>query len=208
MDALSLVLLAIAVSIDGFWGGFAFGLRKIKISAFSLLIISSWSIICTMIAMIIGHNIKSFIPLEWAKYIGAGLLLILGIFTLKEGYKQKKDKTESVKNDNVYKFNFSDLFKILRNPILADMDHQNDIKPSEGTAFGLAVAMDASIAAFTISLMGFNPYLTPFLFGVTHFVLIGFGNILARLKILSFFGQKYKLLPGLILIGLALLRLV
>ena len=92
VDILSLVLLATAVSIDGFWGGFAFGLRKIKINILSLLIISSWSIVCTMGAMLIGYNLKSVISPEAAKYIGAFLLLVLGIFTLKEGYKESKKK--------------------------------------------------------------------------------------------------------------------
>jgi putative sporulation protein YtaF len=203
-----LILLAIAVSIDGFWGGFAFGLRKVKLSPISLLLISAWSIICTMIVMIIGHSLKTIISFEWARYIGALLLFLLGILTLKEGYKQKREHLECKRNFITYNVRFRDLIKILRNPILADIDNENDIKPAEATVFGLAVAMDASIAAFTISLLGFNPFITPFLFGLTHYILIGAGNIIARQSTINHLGQKFSMLPGILLIALAILRLV
>lgn len=206
MDVISLIIMATAVSIDGFWGGFSFGLRKIRIKPFSLLVISFMSVICTMIAMLIGYNLKDFIPIEMAKYIGAGLLILLGILTLKESHKQDEELTnEKLK---LSEFRPKDLIKVLRNPLLSDIDKQNDIKPMEGTILGLAVAMDASIAAFTVSLMGINPYTTPFLFGLTHFVLIGLGNITARYSYVNRLGQKLYFLPGVILMILGVLRLV
>lgn len=208
MNLISLVLLAFAVSIDGFWGGFAFGLKKVKITPISLLIISSWSVICTMIVMFIGSSLKNIISFEWAKLLGAALLFLLGVFTLKGGYNQKKEHLECKRNFITYNIKFKDLIKVLHNPLLADIDNENDIKPAEGTILGLAVAMDASIAAFTVSLLGFSPLITPFLFGLTHYILIGSGNYIARQNVINHFGQKFSMLPGIILIALAILRLV
>lgn len=204
MSLFSLILIAIAVSLDGFWGGFAFGLRKIKIPFNSLLIISSWSVVCTMLAMLAGHYLKAYIPIEMAKYIGGILLLLLALYTLKGGNEHRKEQRGNVQP----KLNLHDLVKILQNPLLADYDNEDDIKPMEGTMLGLAVAMDASIAAFTIALIGVNPFTTPFLFGIAHFVLIGLGNIAARTNIVSSFGEKFALLPGFILLILAVLRLI
>lgn len=204
MGLFSLILIAAAVSLDGFWGGFAFGLRKIKIPFGSLIIISFWSVICTMIAMLIGHYLKNFIPIEMAKYIGAILLLLLAIYTLKEGYEHRKESRGGLKP----KINIHDLAKILQNPLLADYDNQDDIKPMEGTLLGLAVAMDASIAAFTIALLGINPFTTPFLFGAAHFMMIGAGNMVARTDIVESFGEKFALLPGFILLIMAVLRFI
>ncbi|WP_166636362.1 manganese efflux pump [Fonticella tunisiensis] len=206
VDFLNLILVAIAVSIDGFWGGFAFGLRKIKITPISLIIISSWSVLCTLIAMVIGYNLKNIISIKAAKYIGAALLFLLGLFTFISEYKESRNRS-NINNGNI-KFKIKDLIKVLGDPILADFDKKNDIKPIEGSILGLAVAMDASIAAFTLSLMGFNPFITPFLFGLTHFILIGLGNILARQNLIKTIGEKISILPGMILIILALLRLV
>ncbi|MDF2521924.1 MAG: putative rane protein [Clostridia bacterium] len=204
MGTFNLILIAIAVSLDGFWGGFAFGLRKIKIPLGSLIFISFWSILCTFIAMLVGYYLKAFIPIEMAKYIGAVLLLLLALYTLKEGYEHQKEQRGSSK----LKLNLHNLVKILQNPILADYDNQNDIKPMEGTMLGLAVAMDASIAAFTIALVGVSPYTTPFLFGLAHFLLIGSGNLVARTNIINSFGEKFSLLPGFILLILAVLRFI
>jgi putative sporulation protein YtaF len=208
MGLFTIVIIAIAVSIDGFWGGFAFGLRRIKILPLSLLIIASWSVVCTMLAMLIGVYLKNYITFESAKYIGTSLLVLLGVLTLKEGYKQKKERLELKKSTGKYNFEFSNLFKVLRDPTLADYDHENDIKPLEGTLLGIAVAMDASIAAFTLALMGASPFTTPFLFAFAHFVMIGLGNIIARMNIINHYAEKFALLPGFILILLGLLRLV
>ncbi len=205
MELVSLVFMATAVSIDGFWGGFSFGLRNIKIEPFSLFIVSFISVICTMIAMIIGFNIKEYIPIEIARYIGAGLLFILGIYTVNGNKKQDASLNERF---NLKDLNLMDLITVLRNPPLSDFDKQNDIKPIEGIIFGLAVAMDASIAAFTLALMGVNPYTTPFLFGLTHFILIGMGNIAARNSLVNRIGQKFYYLSGIILMILGVLRLV
>lgn len=204
MSIFSLILIACAVSLDGFWGGFAFGLRKIKISFVSLLIISSWSILCTMTTMFIGHYMKNIISVEIAKYIGAVLLLLLSLYTLKEGYEHRKERRGSKKP----KINIHDLAKIIQNPLLADYDNQNDINPMEATLFGLAVAMDASIAAFTIAIIGMNPFTTPFLFGLAHFVMIGSGNMIASTNIVENLGYKFALLPGFILLILAVLRFI
>ena len=206
MGIISLILIATAVSIDGFWGGFSFGLRKIKISWVSLLIISSWSIVGTMITMNIGYRLQDFISLETGKYIGGSLLLLLGLFTLKEGIEQRKKLKSNA--DQHIGMNFRDLLKVINNPILADIDKENDIKPIEGTILGVAVAMDASIAAFTLSFFEFNPFITPFLFGITHFVLIGLGNILARKNFVYQFAAKFSLLPGIILVVLGISRFI
>jgi len=200
----SLILIAAAVSLDGFWGGFAFGLRKIKIPFVSLIIISSWSVVCTMAAMLVGHYLRNVIPIEMAKYIGAVLLMLLACYTLKQGIEQRKEK----KGSSTPKINLHDLSRILQNPLLADYDHQDDIKPMEGTLLGLAVAMDASIAAFTIALLGINPFTTPFLFGAAHFIMIGAGNMVARTNLIGNFGERFALLPGFILLLLALLRFI
>ncbi|MBO8127141.1 MAG: manganese efflux pump [Firmicutes bacterium] len=200
-----IIMTAIAVSIDGFWGGFAFGLRKTQIPLASLVIISAWSVICTSITMLAGHYFAKFIPLEIATWIGAGLLFAVGIMALKEGLEHKKAR--SVDIGAKPRLTLSTLLSILRDPILADLDKENDIKPSEGTLLGLAVAMDASIAAFALALNGVNPYTTPFLFGFTHFAMIGLGNVFARHQLFSYIGDRFALAPGLILIFLAFSRL-
>lgn len=206
MSLLSLIIIATAVSIDGFWGGFAFGLRKIKINFTSLLVISLWSVVLSTITMFLGHFLKDHISFTFAKWISAILLFTIGSTALKEGIKHRSEHIEKYSAKN--KVGFKDLFRILDNPLLADVDGENDIKPSEGSLLGLAVAMDASVAAFTVALAGYSPITTPFLFGLTHFVLIGLGNHVALKQLIHHFAEKFALLPGMILITLGFLRLM
>lgn len=206
MGTFSLVLIAVAVSIDGFWGGFAFGLKRTKIPLISLVIISSWSVVCTMITMLIGYFLTDYIPFFWANVIGALMLFLIGFMALREGIKKRREYAGN--NAGSEQIGLKDIFRVLNNPLLADVDNQNDIKPSEATLLGLAVAMDASIAAFTVALAGFNPFTTPFLFGLTHFILIGLGNMVATRKVFETVGIKLSLVPGFILIALGVARLL
>lgn len=236
----SIVLLALAVSLDGFWGGFAYGLRKIKIPIFSLALISFWSIVGTMITMIVGNSIVTYLSVNAAKWIGAILLISIGIYALREGLeqnnklsKEKLNNNEDSDIDNKAKTGYSCkednlqltfrenegtvdqkinpivlLFKVLKDPLEADMDKSGTISMVEGTILGLAVAMDACIAAFALAIAGINPFITPFLFGLTHFILIGLGNIIASHNKVNKIGSKLAFIPGGILIIIGLLRVL
>lgn len=244
MSVLSIILLAVAVSIDGFWGGFAYGLRKIRIPTISLIVISFWSYICTMITMLLGHSLVTYLSLNSAKWIGAILLIGIGIYGIKEGLEHKNNvKNEKLNEENVKEKNVINnsqlplltsqpaidmafrgevnekekatktnplilLFKVLGDPLVADMDKSGTISPIEGTILGLAVAMDASIAAFALGIAGINPIITPFLFGFTHFILIGLGNIIATYRTINKLGEKLVYVPGGILIIIGLLRVL
>ncbi|MFO7937529.1 MAG: hypothetical protein R6V06_07975, partial [Kiritimatiellia bacterium] len=61
--------------------------------------------------MLIGSNLKDYISIENAKYIGAALLILLGIFTIREGYKYKEDVTKG--DEEKFKFNLHELVKVL-----------------------------------------------------------------------------------------------
>jgi hypothetical protein len=56
--------------------------------------------------------------------------------------------------------------------------------------------------------LGINPFTTPLLFGAAHLMMIGAGNILARTNIVGNLGEKFVLLPGFILLILAVLRFI
>jgi putative Mn2+ efflux pump MntP len=238
MSVFSVVLLAIAVAIDGFWGGFAYGLRKIKIDLSSLVIISFWSVILTLITMLLGKTLMNYISLNTAKWIGAFLLIGIGIYAIKEGVEHRnkvKDEINSLEDgslgldENSTNLEINSkailagreekeeltsrnpmviLFKVLGNPLLADFDKSGTISMWEGTILGLAVAMDASIAAFAVGIAGYNPFLTPLLFGLTHFVLIGLGNLIGRYRYIKNIGEKIVFIPGGILILIGLLRVL
>ena len=75
---LEAILLGVAVIMDGFSAGFAYGIRALKIPLFSLLIIALSSAVSIMVSMLLGHALSSYLPLGLASIFGGGLLLVWG----------------------------------------------------------------------------------------------------------------------------------
>ena len=80
MEVFSALLFAAALSMDGFGAGVAYGLRKIRVPALSLLIISLASGAGIWTAMAAGNLIAGYIP--YARQAGAGLLIVAGIWLI------------------------------------------------------------------------------------------------------------------------------
>lgn len=78
----SLLLLAFAVSVDGFGVGVTYGIRQIRIPPRSVLVISICSGLVILLAMLIGSLIVEWIPPYLATAIGAILLIAIGVWAL------------------------------------------------------------------------------------------------------------------------------
>ncbi|SDN19200.1 putative sporulation protein YtaF [Paenibacillus sp. yr247] len=91
LPVISLLILAFAVSLDGFGVGVMYGLRKIRIPFLSIGIISLWSGIIIFSSMQIGVLMSSFMTPLFAKRIGALILIGIGIWALAQTRQQKSD---------------------------------------------------------------------------------------------------------------------
>lgn len=80
------ILLAIAVSIDGFVAGVAYGLKNIRMPFISLAIVGVVATILTTIAMFCAYVLGSFINTSAAIVTGALLLILLGAWSLFQQY--------------------------------------------------------------------------------------------------------------------------
>lgn len=89
LPVVSLLILAFAVSLDGFGVGVMYGLRKIRIPLLSIGIISLWSGIIIYSSMQIGVLMSSFMSPLVAKRIGALILIGIGIWALAQMRQQK-----------------------------------------------------------------------------------------------------------------------
>lgn len=187
MSLFSLIILSIAVSVDGFWCGTSFGLRRIKISLLPLVLIGLLSFFASYATMFLGQSIVNSLSLKVANWFGALIIIGIGFWALKEGRGHIKTPNQSVSDEN------------------------SQVKPiqfKESFLLGLAVATDASIAAFAAGLAGFHSILTPIFFGIAHSVLVGLGNLLAMHKLTQIVSSRLVYLPGLILITLGIFRVL
>jgi putative Mn2+ efflux pump MntP len=92
LPVVSLLILAFAVSLDGFGVGVMYGLRKIRIPFVSIAIISLWSGIIIYSSMQIGVLMSSFMSPLVAKRFGALILIGIGIWALAQTRQQKQER--------------------------------------------------------------------------------------------------------------------
>lgn len=91
----SLCILAFAVSLDGFGVGVMYGLRKIKIPLLSIAIISCCSGVIIFVSMQIGVLLLQFISPDYAKAVGAIILIGIGCWALVQMLRNKAEDQEA-----------------------------------------------------------------------------------------------------------------
>jgi putative sporulation protein YtaF len=229
MSIVSLLVLAFALSLDGFGVGMMYGLRKIKVSLLAISIISCFSGVVIYASMGIGAMVSSFISPIYASRIGAIILICIGIWALVQFFIQKNnDKSEdevttcqdepilidypepqTVKEIfNIELRRFGLVIQILRTPVVADIDKSGNISVSEAILLGLALSLDAFGAGIGAALIGLQPLLT------ATFIIVSSGIFLAlglqfglRFANISWI-KKLSLLPGCLLIVMGVMKLL
>lgn len=218
MNIVSLFALAFAVSLDGFGVGITYGIRKIKIPARSIFIITVCSGVIIFLSMRIGEWLALFLSTYTAKAIGASILIFIGIWALSHMHFQKdeekngeENKSKRITDQQVLRLEIKQLglvIQILRTPTLADIDQSGVISPFEASLLGIALSFDAFGAGIGASLIGFEPVTTSLVIAgmCGLFVLLG-------LKVGFFFSEiewmKYiSYVPGLLLILYGIIKLL
>ena len=211
MNFYYVLLLGVAVSIDGMMAGVAYGLRSIRIPAGSFLIVGIVTAICSGVAMagaaILGQYINTFLALV----IGGILLILLGAWNVFQQYLTKNIPAYEVEGEvTAGKLTFSVghlVVSIMAKPETADVDRLGVISPLEAVFLGLAVGADAAVGTFAAALTGPLPLYTPLVIGVIHIVCVGLGFVLSDRLVSDTWKQRFPFLPGTMLILLGLLRL-
>ncbi|PZD96017.1 sporulation membrane protein YtaF [Paenibacillus sambharensis] len=88
LHLLSLLLLALAVSLDGFGVGITYGLRQIRIPVFSVAIIVICSGLVIWVSMLAGGWLTALLSPAFANYMGAGILIAIGGWALFQFWRQ------------------------------------------------------------------------------------------------------------------------
>src|SRR5690606_18851213 len=81
-QVLSLALLALSVSLDGFGAGVAYGLCRIRIPALSVLIIAGCSALAVALGMSAGRILGGYLVPRAASAAGAAILIGIGCWSL------------------------------------------------------------------------------------------------------------------------------
>jgi putative sporulation protein YtaF len=197
---MGLLLLVIAVSLDGFGVGMTYGMRNVQVPLNALIIIMLCSGIVVLSSMTLGTALRSLISPDISSMFGGVILILLGFFSL---YNILRPEKANRKNGAV-KHRLDDFKEVLATPHKADLDKSGKISSSEALLLGIALALDAFGAGFGASMLGYSPLLTAVLVACMSglFLLSGIkiGVLLSRNKFL----QRLTFLPPLLLIGLGI----
>ncbi|WP_325034737.1 sporulation membrane protein YtaF [Lentibacillus sp. Marseille-P4043] len=197
-----LFFLVIAVSLDGFGVGIAYGMRRIRVPLIALCIIMLCSGIIVLLSMTVGSVLSSIISAFTAKIIGGLILIAIGLFTLWNMVKAKKNDTTYALSKNESQL---DQFKfVLKEPRRADLDQSGVISIREAVLLGFALALDAFAAGLGAAMLGYSPLITAsliaFMSGLFVFCGINIGLFLSNSKVM----KKLTLLPPFLLIALGI----
>lgn len=205
------LLFALAVSADGFMVGIAYGVKKIKIPFLSLLIIASASALAVTLSMMCGKGLAAILSPSWASGLGAAMLIIIGLYFLLQGLKEKIDKLSAPDDSAILTLNLEFLgviVQILKKPSSADMDCSGEINLREAFFLGLALAVDALGAGMGAAMTGLNILFTALSVGMLKFILVNSGIILGEAVKSKYLNGISSLFPGIILITIGIIEIL
>lgn len=202
MVFLGLFLLAFAVSLDGFAMGITFGLRGMRLPPLSLLTIALASSVAVLLAMQGGHLLANFLSIQFTRWLGAVILILVGVWVLVTTCRPSSPKKDTPKPVNLSFQAFGFMIQIIQEPVRADLDQSGAISFSEALLLGFALALDALGAGFGASLAGYSLLWTPLAVGIFKIFMVALGLQLGK-KCVQY-NQRLAYFSGgvLILIGL------
>ena len=218
LHLLSLLVLALAVSLDGFGVGITYGLRKIRFPLWSLLIVTLCSATMILVAMQVGDVLSSYISDYAARSLGAVILIGVGSFAIYNIVTQKekepidengmKDATgesapKAAQQKTILELELKKIglvIQILRTPSSADVDRSGDISMKEALVLGFALSMDGFGAGIGASLIGFHSLTTALTIALMNLLFIYSGMKVGMRYSDATLLRKMAYLPGLMLI--------
>jgi len=223
---LSLLLLSMAVSLDGFGVGITYGLRKIRIPVVSVLIISVCSGLIILLSMMVGVALSSWLSPRGASALGAVILIGIGgwalIRFLQNRQKDNEEpsagapEAEAQPSPPIQKRALITLelrrmgiiIQILRTPSAADVDRSGIITTGEAFLLGIALSLDAFGAGIGAALVGYSPVITAVLIATTSGIFLWLGMRVGFLVAGMQWVRRLSILPGIILIIMGIMKLL
>jgi len=172
LHLLSILFLAVSSSLDNFGTGVSYGLRNICIPLSLNLIIASFNSSGTLFSMLFGTMLSGFLQPVTAGYIGASLLIGIGLWIIitefrKKGPEMSPSSTPPEKppayrtgKPVVDKTFFSMIASILNDPFAAGILCTGKVTMKEGALLAAALTLTNLSTGIGAGMIGFNPAIT------------------------------------------------
>ncbi len=207
VDLWPAIVFALAISIDGFAVGLAYGVGRMIIPWYSLAVVCFTSALAILLSMSVGRLVGGFLSPEMGDRVGALIMVGVGCWLLLEAVVRKASKEAGVPLLCLHIRPLGIVIQILREPSTADRDGSGTISLSEAFALGAALAMDALGAGFGAAIAGFTLWHIPLFVGLFKLVLVSLGLRFGNHWGNNWLGERGALVPGLLLMALGLWKI-
>ncbi|MGI6081529.1 MAG: sporulation membrane protein YtaF [Limnochordia bacterium] len=156
----SLVLLTLALSIDGLIVGVSYGRREIRIPPRSLGIVAACTLTGITLSMSLGQLMGDLMQPALARTLGGLVLICLGLWQMLLGWLEDRRnalRQGGVRSQVLARLRLRSLgiaIQVLQEPACADRDHSGIIEPKEALLLGVALGLDTLAAGLAASLVG------------------------------------------------------
>ena len=140
------ILLALSSSLDSLGIGITYGIKNMKISKISRLILFTISCFVSFSSILLGNFINNFISNSFANLIGCSVLVFIGVSMI----------FKSISNSN-------------------NVKNSNLIDPRESIALGFALSLDSLGIGISYSLTDSTSFLFPFFIGIFQVAFLNLG---------------------------------
>jgi len=206
----SVALLVIALSVDSLGVGVAYGLRGIRLPLTSYVIMALCTGTLMSLSMAAGGWLGRLITPGLGHLVGGLVLVGVGFWQLLQGWNSYRREIAGPREPRpLLRLGIPSLgliVQILVEPGAADVNRSGEIDAAESVALGVALGLDALGAGLGAAMTGFPPVTVP-LVTLACVMFVGLGLALGRLPSRSELVRKSFALPGVLIIGLGLLRL-
>ncbi|ADQ41692.1 protein of unknown function DUF204 [Caldicellulosiruptor acetigenus I77R1B] len=207
MNIYQVLVVILSLNIDALFFGVAFGAKGIKILAKSKLIIFFTSMSITIISFFMGKGCGKFLEPQLSSHLGAIFMIIIGIVFVIRTLLEKNSSPLPKTLVNLSLKSLGLTIKIIKEPVLSDIDSSGSIEPAEALLVAFALSFDSLSASFSLGLSNLANIKQILLIPVFQFLAISAGNVFAY-----FFKTFRKSLianyiPGIVLIVLGIYNL-
>ena len=207
----SILLLALAISLDSCGVGMTYGIRKVQIPVRSILIIAGCSALSLAFGMLMGSLSEHLMAHDWTGKLGGFILLALGVWTLSSYFKREEEHCPIMDERTLFQMEIKSIglvIHILKKPLSADFDQSGTITGLEAFFLGLALSLDGFGAGIGAGILHYPLFIQVVLcFGMSA-LLMSFGIKAGKYLKDSVLAKVFSVIPGLVLIFLGITKII
>jgi len=183
-------MFAIASNLDNLGICLSFGMKRTRIPWLPNILIACITMIGTYFSMRMGEWLVQFVSGELANWLGAIVIILIGMWTLWGSLRSPKVKEE---------LDAPTLSEVLRDPIHADQDHNQVISWRESLALGIALTLNNIATGIGAGATGISALWTTVITGVLSVLFIAAGSAVGRRIARTWFGRYSNAVAGILL---------